>query len=673
VPKAAPATPAPPSTTPAIAAPPPEPTGPPSNGHRPTLAGKHRSDPVTGLLVGASLTAAGAVIALDRFRRVQQRRRLPGQTIPTPTGKAADAELALRRRAADAPTERLDTALRALAATLSARPQRTFPAIDAATVGRDVVEILLSAPVSAAPGPFRVEAQGRAWSLDGIDLDPDITTLAATRGAPAPALTVIGTVDDRQVLIDLEHPGHTNITGDADSARAVWSAVALNLATNTWADDLHIVIVGEPPAGIQAIDRVDVVDSTDDIIDRLEGEILALTTALHDAGCATTIDARIRAIGDGWTPTIVLLDGGNEAVGVRQLADLAVRHGGLAVVSLDAESDASDREIAVRDGRLRITPPGIEVDAVGLTPDDLPAIAQLVEIAVAEPTPAEDVSEPAEPEETVNGMLPLVAPDELPDGVVVHHVMGTFGIDGGTEINRPRSREFAAYLALHPDGVDEGRLKAALWRERAPTTGSFNQTVSAARSALGAGPDGQLHIPHVSGRLYRAGPYMITDFAMLKAAYRWAAAKLSDSAAAVLAAWLGYVRGLPLEGTPGFEWAHSEGIVTEITQVVSDAAHLVATWALEHGDPDGALAAAERGCRGAPGNEILYRDRMLAHEMAGNTAAVKAVMDELCHVIETVEPYDGIHSETLALYERLTRPTKQGITRPAAHPGSRVG
>jgi hypothetical protein len=381
---------------------------------------------VTGLLVGASLTAAGAVIALDRFRRVQQRRRLPGQTIPTPTGEAADAELALRRQAAGAPTDRLDAALRALAATLSASPQRTFPAIDAATVSRDVVEVLLSAPVSAAPGPFRVEAEGRAWTLDGIDLDRDITTLAATRGAPAPALTVVGTIDDRQVLIDLEHPGHTTITGDPDTARAVWSAVALSLATNTWADDLHVVIVGEPPAGIRAIERVEVVDSADEIIDRLQCETLALTTALHDAGCATTSDARIRAIGDGWTPTIALVDGGSEAAGTRQLADLAARHRGLAVVSLDAEPGASDREIRVRDGRLTVTPPGIEVDAVGLSLEDLPAIAQLVEIAVAEPQQVEDVAEPSEPEETVNGMLPLVTPNELPDGVVVHHVMGTF-------------------------------------------------------------------------------------------------------------------------------------------------------------------------------------------------------------------------------------------------------
>ena len=38
---------------------------------------------------------------------------------------------------------------------------------------------------------------------------------------------------------------------------------------------------------------------------------------------------------------------------------------------------------------------------------------------------------------------------------------------------------------------------------------------------------------------------------------------------------------------------------------------------------------------------------------AGNLAAVKAVLNELCEVVEANEPYDSLHPETLALYERL--------------------
>jgi hypothetical protein len=115
------------------------------------------------------------------------------------------------------------------------------------------------------------------------------------------------------------------------------------------------------------------------------------------------------------------------------------------------------------------------------------------------------------------------------------------------------------------------------------------------------------------------------------------------------------VRGLPFEGSGGFEWAHTDRQVAAIMAVVSDGAHLLAQWSLEHGDPSAALWAAGQGLQGVPADEVLYRDRMLAQDMAGNPAGVEAVMDELCHVVEAVEPYDSIHPETLALYQRLSR------------------
>ena len=61
-----------------------------------------------------------------------------------------------------------------------------------------------------------------------------------------------------------------------------------------------------------------------------------------------------------------------------------------------------------------------------------------------------------------------------------------------------------------------------------------------------------------------------------------------------------------------------------------------------------------QGLRAAPGDEILYRDRMLACDVAGNPAGVETVMDELCEVVEALEPYDELHPETLVLYERIS-------------------
>jgi hypothetical protein len=57
---------------------------------------------------------------------------------------------------------------------------------------------------------------------------------------------------------------------------------------------------------------------------------------------------------------------------------------------------------------------------------------------------------------------------------------------------------------------------------------------------------------------------------------------------------------------------------------------------------------------------------MLAYDLAGNPAGVEHVMQELCEVVEALEPYDTLHPETLDLYERLThrKPTR-------SHPNAR--
>ena len=102
-----------------------------------------------------------------------------------------------------------------------------------------------------------------------------------------------------------------------------------------------------------------------------------------------------------------------------------------------------------------------------------------------------------------------------------------------------------------------------------------------------------------------------------------------------LRAALELVRGQPFADTRGYEWAYSEGLVANIEVTVADAAHQLSALYLDVGDSAGATWAAERGLKAAPGDEILYRDRMLACDLAGNPAGVEAVMKELCEVVET--------------------------------------
>ena len=61
------------------------------------------------------------------------------------------------------------------------------------------------------------------------------------------------------------------------------------------------------------------------------------------------------------------------------------------------------------------------------------------------------------------------------------------------------------------------------------------------------------------------------------------------------------------------------------------------------------------GLVAAPADETLYRDRMRAHDQAGNPAGIATVMSELQHAVEDIEPWDAIHPETVALYQQLIR------------------
>lgn len=81
----------------------------------------------------------------------------------------------------------------------------------------------------------------------------------------------------------------------------------------------------------------------------------------------------------------------------------------------------------------------------------------------------------------------------------------------------------------------------------------------------------------------------------------------------------------------------------------------MARWSIDRGEIERALWASSQGLRAAPGDEVLYRDRMQAHDHAGNLAGVESVMKELRGIVEDGEPYDSIHPDTVAHYEELTR------------------
>ena len=611
-------------------------------------------------ILGASLMAAGVVVTLDRLRRAQQRRRPPGRMVRMPTEAAIPTEVAVRRAGHTSPAGRLDLALRAFVRLAARRQAGDPPAVSAVQVGPQEIEILLSNTIEADPGPFTVDAAGQVWTLPAAVTDADVEDGTHDIGAPLPALVSIGKHGDSAVLIDLEATACTALIGDHEPASAAFRAITFELATSLWADTLDVVVVAADAQAFQPLERIRVAGTLTEILPDVEAAAGELSDALARLSAPTTLAARLGATAaDGWVPTVVLCEdpASDPDAFARLLALAGSGARGLAVVALGEVPDAG-RTLRFHDDTVEATPPGVTLTVTGPTPKQ---VVELEEILTAAADCAGVEAEPdsltAAAERPADAVV-LDAPFGDQDFDVLVRLMGPVEIEGVKQpIDRRKAVELVVYLATHPKGLDDERLKTALWPDERAPQASFNTTVTRARSRLGTAADGSHHLPHViaSGGVYRVGPGVTTDVVLLERRLVAARAAAPEAAIRILRAGLELVRGLPLAGArQGYEWAYAEGLVARIETVVADAAHHLAQLALEARDPDLAQWAACQGLLASPADEVLYRDRMLACDLAGNPAGVETVMDELVAAAEALEPYDTLHPETIALYERLS-------------------
>jgi len=505
--------------------------------------------PVPTTLAGVTLLAAGVVITIDRLRRRQMRHRQPGRMIPLPTGAAQGAERLLRAAAATRPANRLDLALRLLGHCLVHSTDADRTRIDAVRVDGDRIEILLTNPVSARPGPFEAPG-GQVWTLPADADDTQLTETASRSTAPSPALVTVGRLNGQPVLVDLEHMPLT-LTGDRQRATTfIWS-LALELATSVWADDLRVIVVGTAPPGLAGLDRIETVDSLAPLIPELELDEEAAREALAAASYGSRWSARIAGAGDAWAPTVIL---------VTPDADEALMTPpGVGFVRWSEQAPPGGRTLHLGEDRDRLEPLGLDLDHASISEDLMRATAEVIAVALSEEPGPELNPEPAPPPvatprtppssypidlRTQSEPFDVTAPD--PDRVLVR-IFGPVRIEGAKHpIQRRRIKELIVYLALHPEGVTDEQIMIALWPGETPTRSAFNQTVSRARAALGTASDGQPLIPYIENGLYRPSRHLLSDLDLLERHSQFGDAGDAPD-------------GEPFSGSDGFEWAYVEG------------------------------------------------------------------------------------------------------------------
>jgi DNA-binding SARP family transcriptional activator len=632
-------------------------------------------------LLEAGLAGAAILSTVGLLRRRQARHRPLGRRIRLPDPALAATELALRRTETPDRVALIQRALTTLTAPA--------PPVVGLVVDNDSVELLLAHPIPP-PDPWLASSEGFRWRIGAADIAA-LKTGANDGSAPLPALAPLGRVaaGTADALLNLEAAGLVTVDGDPARAAGLLHAVATNLVGAPWARATDLILVGFPPS-MSAADNVRITTSLDDLADELRETAAIMAATLRLNHCDDALAGRLRGIaGDGWPP-VVILCARRPTPSEAQLLALVTTPGSgvVAVVANAGAAAASGWTIDVDRQPCPVNPLRVAVEPTVLDAAAAAAIAELLEIAEDDEGAALDdppydrieISVERSAEVSVlrgdghrrdarngtsahNGAhrhprVEPAAPPEVGDPPILVRVLGSVEVEGAAEFKRAKSRELVVYLAMHPNGVGEAELDEALWGSagaRVVISSTRDSTVSVARSALGGAA--RLLPAQGQGRekLYRLGPEVASDWSQFCTLHRYG--RQHRSAAALHQA-LELVRGRPFEAVVSgrtFGWIHTEGHGRHIEAEVADAADLAAGLCLDAGDPIAARWAARRGLLAEPYTERLWVRLMEAADAVGESQEIERIMDEMDVVLELEGDFTGLHPNTLAAYDRLSR------------------
>ena len=641
--------------------------------------------------IGALLAAAIiGLIALRRSR--QQRRRRPGHALPMPKGAAARTEHELRATADPLSVETVDLALRGLAASCH-RDGMPLPVVRAGRLTPKQFDLYLAEPAEL-PAPWQGTADDAVWTLPAdVELPTGID--AEQIPAPYPSLVTIGQdIEDGHVFLDLEYLGALGIKGDPQRSREIMAALAVELASSRWADDLQVTVVGAYPELEDALEtgRIRYRPSADHVLDDLAERAERDRRILTSAGNGNLNQARAAGTAPGvWTPEIVLLAGevtdqqrarlSDLVNGMPRVAIAAVTSGepiGDWCLRLDEDSAVLEPIMLwIRPQRIDDHTYGLILDVFGTADEDSPpgkpshdwlAEPTLADVPAADPDLTQHLREqlpaPAPTAESLNHVQEqpaAPAPDQPrllqypAPRVLVLGSVDVVGARGAVEPSkRNRLTELAAFLALNP-GVDHAVIDAALWPAARVGHNTRNTAMSKLRRWLGVSSSGEDYLPRYQAESgYQLNPHVTTDWHdwcnLLPQGPERATTESLEQA-------LTLVRGRPFEGVGTRRYAWAENAKQVMISAVVDAAYELARRRLMEGQWRAAEQAIVVGLTLEPGMERLWRVRVLAAHLSGNPTAEKEAIDRLLAIAE--ELGGDLEDETAHLLEELRKPTTE--------------
>lgn len=652
--------------------------------------------------IGA-IMAAGILSVLGIRRLKQRRKRKAGQRISMPDDTASTVELELRAVENPMGMADIDHALKYLSSWAQHQGNQELPRLLAVRLADAEIALYLEES-HQLPDPFvAVADDDTAWTIA-----PDkLPNLEHVPSSPYPALVTLGQdPQNAHILVDLENVGALNIHASPGLANGALTALAVELATSEWSDDLQITLVGTAEGLPHALDtgRVRHVDDIDVLIKNLEGDARSVEKAMQDLGVDTIEQARsMNPDAQAWAPEIVIL---SELPTPQQQEEIAsivrrVPRVGVAAISngqltgdwalnIDSDNQAS---LVLPGGRgeLPLTPQIVsdeEYDRIvsllessekpGEPGPDWAQGAQRAEVDlddIAEPPAGEEAPAPIQEEEPTsepsekNGVARNVPPPEVSiDGAPYVQLLGPVMVVGArgdeprtsTGSTIVRTTEFVSFLALNP-GASTDDVHAALWPGKDPSgktaASSRNGQASKARKWLGNADDGAPFFPPVTPATgYQLHETIRTDWDLFVVLI---GSDVSKTSTTDLVAALQLVKGQPISGVKDRYYGWAERIRQEMIASIGDASHELVQRSLRTGDTAHARFAAAIGRQIDPINELYWRDALMAEHQAGDRDGFDRIVNQLGHHLESFDDGYEPEPETQDLIDRSRLQTQK--------------
>jgi hypothetical protein len=639
----------------------------------------------------ASMLATGVLAVLAGRRRRRLRATVGPARVPEPSQRMTMTERALQTFAAGEHLARIDLAVRAAAKPLITAGRRPL-ALLAAPDGD--LELLASGPVEP---PAMWRGSRDRWTLAST-VPTEMLAEAARHaaGAPSPALVQLG-IDEHgyDVYVDLEALEALEIGGSPEQAVSIVASVAATMASSVWAETVSLISAGVPSSALLG-----------HRLHRCVAEATAALQAAVDHAAPTkamatsTFELRTSGTcGEPWDPAIVLVGSNFEPI------TPPTDRTGLGIVSASPIRGPSSR-LAPDGDCWTLRPLGLRLRPIGLGPDDLAAIGDLLDVEAAS-VPIAPIREPAvtskhvikqEEQKVINAVdedwtiyevegvsagraRPSAIVDLVrgglsrePDrnGPTTRHgedwdllvrLLGPVGVvDRAGEpvmFERSKTIELIAWLATHRDRATRANARTALW-DQDVRDATFANVVSEARRALArqvAPPDGEEWVGRTLTESLPLHRRVRTDADLVAEAVAAARTQPPASAITTLRAAVALIGGVPFEGTP-YLWPDAEGLTSNLILLATSAVAELSRLCLAVGDTDTVFAATARGLRVLPGHEELIGLRMRAHAQTGNHAGVRQEWNSYERVINADPWSDGEPSPKLVgLRKELLHPS----------------